>query len=372
MTLVALDGKAIREDGRGTTRVMRQLIPLLSCLPGLEYISLVTEEGNRLLGPSGGDRLVVPTMPNSVWEQFGLPWYARRAGAAMIFSSAECAALWGPRVLLHVPEDPRVRWRLMPATTRRERVRRIYQTITMGQGIRRAPAILASCRPTAQALQNRFGSRIRTMEVVPLGVDPHMFFPSPGRPKDRWVFHLGSVEARDESSQVVLAYAQALGQTAGLPDLVIGGDLGPNLAMVHETARQAGIAGRVHVIGRVPDAELRRRYADAAICVQLTRYEGFGLQPLEALSCGAPLIASSDAALREVVGDAAVLVENNSPSAVGGAIAELWSNPDLRARLRAAGPRRAERYPWGRMAASIHATLLGLTLGTRSPTSLVS
>ncbi len=360
MTVVALDGKALRQGGRGIARAMQQLIPLLSHHLGLDYVALVTEEGSRLLGPSPERRSIVPDMPNSLWEQVGLPWHARRAGAGIVFSSSECAALWGPRMLLHVPEDPHVRWDRMPATTLRERVRRGYQRVTMPAGIRRAEVVVASCQPTADALRARFGERIRAMEVIALGVDTAAFHASPA-PHERWIFHLGSIEARDQSPLVVLAYARALEEAADLPDLVIGGDLGANRAPVVAAARRAAVGTRLRLVGRITDTELRRRYAHAAMCVQLTRYEGFGLQALEALACGAPLIASPDAAQRAVVGDAAVVVErDDDPRAVARAIVELWSSPAHRARLRAAGPRRAALFTWARTAADLHAVLLRL------------
>lgn len=359
MTVVALDGIALRERGRGVARSMKHLIPLLAKKGGIEYVTLLTKEGDRLLGDFEGNKMVVPTMPTSIWEQFGLPFFARRVGASLIYSLAECAPLWGARVLLHVPEDPYIRWQLMAASSFREYLRRAYQRLTMTAGIRRAPLVIASCGPTANALRARFGEHIAALRIVPLGVDTNLFRASPN-PSEDAIFHLGSAESRDQTTTVVQAYSEALKLSPDLPDLVIGGDLGPNMELAHNAAAEAQAVTRVQFLGRVTDTELRHRYANCAICIQLTRYEGFGLQPLEALACGAPVLVPPEAAVLEVVGGAAVIADDGHPSAIAKVIVDLWNDPNRRARLRAAGPRRAAEFSWPDTATRIHDALLQL------------
>lgn len=361
MTVVALDGIALRERGRGVTRSMKHLIPLLAMKGDLKYVALLTKEGDRMLGDFEGDKIIVPRMPTSIWEQFGLPFYARRAGASLIYSLAECAPLWGARVLLHVPEDPYIRWQLMPASSFREHLRRAYQRLTMTAGIQRAPLIIASCGPTANALRQRFGNHIAALTIVPLGVDINFFRASPN-PSEDAIFHLGSAETRDQTTAVVQAYSEALKLSPDLPDLVIGGDLGSNVEQAYDAAAKAQTMPRLHLLGRITDSELQSRYANCAICIQLTRYEGFGLQPLEALACGAPVLIPPEAAVLEVVGGAAVVADDSNPGAIAKVIVDLWNDPDRRARLRAAGPSRAAQFGWPDAAARIHDALLQLAV----------
>lgn len=361
MALVAIDGMALRNNGRGVARSMQQLIPLLSSHGGLDYVALVTQEGSRLLGSYPGPRAIVPPMPKSIWEQFGLPWYARKVGAQLIFSRSECAPLWGPRVLLDVPEDPYIRWNLMPATSSREHLRRAYQRLTMSAGIRRAPVILASCHSTADALSARFGRDICTIKIVPLGVDTAVFHGSTRPPSEDCIFHLGSAETRDQSSLVVRAYSEAVKSSPDLPDLFIAGDLGLNITQVKKAVTDANIETRVHLLGWISDEELQHRYSNCAICIQMTSYEGFGLQPLEALACGAPLIVTPDAAVSEVVGDAAVIIDSNPPDAIATTIIELWKRPDWRQQLRTAGPKQAAQFTWPKTAMLVHDALLKIT-----------
>ena len=108
---------------------------------------------------------------------------------------------------------------------------------------------------------------------------------------------------------VIRAYARALSLAPDLPDLLIGGSLGAQRERICEVARQTGIDRRLHLLGRISDEDLRECYASAALCVQPSQYEGFGLQPLEALACGAPLIVFPEPAVVAVVGDATIVTE---------------------------------------------------------------
>ena len=95
-------------------------------------------------------------------------------------------------------------------------------------------------------------------------------------------------------------------------------------------------------LGRVSDAELRALYESALCLIFPSRYEGFGLPPLEAMACGCPVIAADAAAVPEVCGDAALWFDNDGPRRLPDALARLLDEPGLDETLRARGlqPRR--------------------------------
>jgi glycosyltransferase involved in cell wall biosynthesis len=347
MTRFALDGIALRRMGRGVSRSLRELLPLLTETgTGLDCVTFTTDEGRQLLDGCGGEIVVVPSMPSSIWEQLGLPWYARKFRAQVVFSLSECGPLWGPKLLLNVPEDPYIRWAGATAATWREKIRRVYERTFMTKSLRHAVRVVANCDTTACALASRFGIDLSDIAVVHLGVDGRKFYPDLGPPREDMIFHLGSDEPRDQSVLVVRAYARALQTTPTLPDLAIAGELGARARLVDQTAAELGIQQRVRLLGRISDEELRSCYSHAAICAQPAQYEGFGLQPLEALSCGAPLIVFPDPAVREVVNGAAVVVEERAETALTRAITDLWADSELRATLREKGPKRAAEFSW--------------------------
>lgn len=362
VTRVLLDGFAIREQGSGVSRVLREVLPLLAAEHrGLDYVIVSTAEGVRALGTIESEVVTAPSMPNSVWEQFGLPWYARRLRADAVYSHSECCPLWGAPVLLHVPEDPYIRWDYAPAITPREHVRRVYQRLVLRRSMYRARPLVTSCEPIAQALRARFGADLVVSATVALGVDTNRFYPDSGRPSEDYVFHLGSATPRDQSPLVARAYASALAAAPDLPNLLIAGKLGKRVQLIDDAVRDLGIGDRVQLLGYISDNELRQRYSHAAMCIQPANYEGFGLQPLEALACGAPLIVFPEPAVREAVGDAAVIVSDKSEAALAQAIVGLWGDRASRGSLREAGPKRAAMMTWTATARTLHELLLEWT-----------
>jgi glycosyltransferase involved in cell wall biosynthesis len=106
-------------------------------------------------------------------------------------------------------------------------------------------------------------------------------------------------------------------------------------------------AGREPVFtGYVPDADLPALYAGADIFVYPSLYEGFGLPPLEAMACGAPVITSNTSSLPEVVGNAGVTVNPLDTDALARAITDLLQDEARRSALRAAGLQRAGQFHW--------------------------
>jgi glycosyltransferase involved in cell wall biosynthesis len=107
---------------------------------------------------------------------------------------------------------------------------------------------------------------------------------------------------------------------------------------------------RVVFTGYVDDADLAPLYSGALAFVFPSLYEGFGLPPLEAMQCGAPVITSDTSSLPEVVGDAGVLVEPHDRAALAQAILDVYRDPARRAQLAARSLARAAQFSWDRYA----------------------
>jgi glycosyltransferase involved in cell wall biosynthesis len=102
----------------------------------------------------------------------------------------------------------------------------------------------------------------------------------------------------------------------------------------------------VRLTGFVSDQELRALYERAIALVFPSFYEGFGLPPLEAMTCGCPVIASEQPALKEVCGDAALRCSADDTARIAAHMQALQSDAALRTRLAAAGRERAGRFTW--------------------------
>ena len=108
-----------------------------------------------------------------------------------------------------------------------------------------------------------------------------------------------------------------------------------------------GVAAEAaRVLGRVSDAELRALYENALCLVFPSRYEGFGLPPLEAMSCRCAVIAARAGAVPEVCGEAALWFDPDAPASLRAALERLLAEPGLRDGLRQAGHARAAGFTW--------------------------
>jgi glycosyltransferase involved in cell wall biosynthesis len=105
--------------------------------------------------------------------------------------------------------------------------------------------------------------------------------------------------------------------------------------------------------GYVSDAELRALYENAACFVYPSFYEGFGLPPLEAMTCGCPVVVSRAASLPEVCGDAAVYCDPCDPADIARAMERVLGNPAAQEDLRRRSLERARTFSWKQTACAV-------------------
>jgi glycosyltransferase involved in cell wall biosynthesis len=111
-------------------------------------------------------------------------------------------------------------------------------------------------------------------------------------------------------------------------------------------AEQLGLGDAVRFAGYVADEDLVYLYSAAEVFVLPSLLEGFGLPVIEAMACGAPVLASCRGALPEVVGQAGVLFDPDRPGDLHDGLRRLLTDSALRERLRTLGPHRAAEFSW--------------------------
>lgn len=143
---------------------------------------------------------------------------------------------------------------------------------------------------------------------------------------------------------------QSLISNPDLPLLVIAGHQDPRYGEAQARAMELGIAGGIKFIGATRDEDLPALYSACDLFVFPSLYEGFGLPPLEAMACGAPVACSNTSSIPEVAGDAAILFDPLQPQEIAQAMGRVLKDLTLQADLRARSLRQAARFTWNQCA----------------------
>ncbi len=234
---------------------------------------------------------------------------------------------------------------------RRLSLRRWYGFIDMQVRVaRQVPRVLTVSQSSLGDIAEQLGVDRSRMAVVPLGVDDSVFFPRPG--VARVPGRLLTTASADVPMKGLVPLLEALAKVRTERDeahLVVIGRLREGSQVPAAIAR-LGLEGSVEFISGISNDEVAQRYAECQLAVVPSLYEGFSLPAVEAMGCGAPLVATTGGAVKEVAGrdgEAALLVPPNDPGALAAAILRALGDEGLRRQLGEGGRRRArEHFTW--------------------------
>lgn len=162
---------------------------------------------------------------------------------------------------------------------------------------------------------------------------------------ERYILAIGTLEPRKDFPSLVRAFDALAAEDRELR-LVMAGSDGMAADEVEESIDAAFHRDRIVRLGRVDEAQRWALYRGACVVAYPSRYEGFGLVPLEAMAAGTPVVSTRVGAITEVVGDAGVLVEPNNSDALAEGLGEVLGDERLAESLVAAGSVRVARYQW--------------------------
>jgi glycosyltransferase involved in cell wall biosynthesis len=223
--------------------------------------------------------------------------------------------------------------------------RRTRQQAAQLAAIDRASVVLADSHAVAGALRAR-GIDDARIAVAHLGVTP-LPPPVPVDVPSPFFLLVGEITRRKGYEVLLRAFA-----AAGLPSmhLVFAGPDGFDAGFCRPLVKQLGLADRALFLGSVDDAALAGLYDTALALCFPSLAEGFGLPVLEGLAQGVPVVASDIDVVREVAGDAALLVPAGDEAAWAAALVRVVEDDQLRQSLAEAGPARASTFTWARTA----------------------
>lgn len=325
---LAVDATAVAPAAKGIGRAAKGTVEALAA-GGVDVTALV-RPGVALAAPTEAVR----ARPALFWEQVGLARAARRFDAVLTFTE-RLPLVPGGRFVVWLYELPARRIDANRGAGLYQRGSDLLTRALWKRSLRRAWRVAAGSETTARELRAALPDV--DVRVVYPGLDER-FSPGEGRGGDRYVLHLGSADPRDNTATVLRAFRAVRHRISEpLRLLVAGGATGDS-------------TDGVEFLGRVSDDELVALYRGAAAYLDAAVYEGFGYQPLEAMACGAPVVASNATSSPEVAGDAALLVDPLDAEALAAALVRVLEEPALVEDLRRKGFERARGFTWERTA----------------------
>jgi len=234
--------------------------------------------------------------------------------------------------------------------------------LTVRHSVRRAARILTLSEHTRRDMIETYGTSPERITAIPLAAPSYFGRVREERELQRvrhiygiegdYILCVSSIQPRKNLPRLVRAY-ESLRNKRGpgkLPKLVL---VGKCAWLYDETLRsieEGRMKDSVILTGYVPQSDLPALYSGSICFVYPSYFEGFGLPPLEAMKCGAPVIAGNRTSLPEVVGDAGILVDPYDVNAIAAAIERLIDDPDYRQQLRVKGLARSSVFDWNETA----------------------
>ena len=238
---------------------------------------------------------------------------------------------------------------------RRLTLRRWYGFLDMQMAVaRRIPRLLTVSESSRRDILEQMGVAAHQLHVVPVGVDPAVFRPTPSL--RRVPGRIMTTASADVPMKGLVHLLEALAKVRTEREdahLVVIGRPKPK-SSIPRRVEQLGLTGAVEFVSGVTTRAIVEHYARAEVACVPSLYEGFSLPAVEAMACGVPVVGTTGGAVREVIGrdgDTGLLVPPGDPSALAAAIVRALGDAALRARIGAAGRARVlERFTWRRTA----------------------
>jgi glycosyltransferase involved in cell wall biosynthesis len=355
----------------GTGQYTRRLVEGLADLDqdlDLDLILVVPSErggtGERAgLPPSCGLHPVSASRSNLGkvrFEQAAFPTACRRVEADVAHVPYWAPPAWSPVPVLVTIHD--LIPLLLPAY-RGGALQRLYTALVTATA-RRATTVLTDSEASRRDILTQLSLPRERVRAVPLAAD-HRYGPQPGSSDaevraayglpDRYVLYLGGFDRRKNLAAVFAAYGR-VGDAVGEDyPLVIAGRLpAEDTEFAPDPRRLMRAEGvpdsLVYFSGFVEEIHKPALYRGAAAFLFPSRYEGFGLPPLEAMACGAPVVGSEAASLPEIVGDAGILLPPDDVEGMAEALTQLLLDSSFRAEMGRRALAQAATFSWKRTA----------------------
>ena len=374
---IAIDARWIFPEISGVGAYTRALIHEFSCIDAFNRYELIFDNAavaGRTAAETGYDeasnfrRRLVPFGPFSVRNQLLLPSLLRRWNCDVYHSSNYMIPLAhrrapsksGTRYVVsihdviplvlpdHAPKSRKTRLLPLYRYVMRRVGRAADALLTVSECSRRDLIehlnIPAADTGKVHVVHNGVGTRFRPADdaaAAPLDA---------GTPRPRELLYVGRADPYKNVCMLIRVLARLRRQRGDAVRLTIVGPRDERYPEAGRLSQELGVADAVRWTGYLPQNQLIDAYRKADVLVHPSHYEGFGLQVIEAMACGLPVVCSTGGSLPEVAGDAALTVDPDDAEGFANAAARVLDDAAFAADLAAKGRTHAAQFTWRRAA----------------------
>ena len=297
-------------------------------------------------------RRPAPKIEKVLWEQITLPLATARINAGLLYAPYFSLPLvTDARTVVTIHDLIPL---LLPEYAPSAPFKAYFKLVSAAT--RRADAIVTDSRHSAADIARHLGVPPDRIHVVPLGVDARFTRSHDteelarlrarlGLP-ERFILYLGGVDPRKNVSVLLRALRLLRDRGQKIAPLAVVAPQGGRFADPRDEAAQLSVTSDALFLDWIAEEDKAALYAAATAFAFPSRYEGFGLTPLEAMAAGTPVLCSAASSLPEVAGDAALLLDPDDAAAWADALARIDGDESLRADLAARGRAQAATFTW--------------------------
>ncbi len=360
---IAIDVRKVNDFGIGT--YLRNLIRYVPEFEGdNDCVLLGHQDDEELLRSLHPDARIafVRSANYSVSEHLSIPWKLRRLGADLFHSPHYVVPLYTPcRTIVTVHDVIHLLFpQYLPSPMAKH-----YARFMIRRALNRSELVVTVSNASKRDLLQLFEVDPEKILVIHNGIDATMTRGLPEKELERvrerfqlsgrTVLFVGNIKPHKNVERLISAFAKVREDPElGDLNLVVVGDDITRYPSLRRAVERHQVRANVRFFGFVPEMTLVALYRAADVFVFPSLYEGFGLPPLEAMANGTPVVTSSISSLPEVVGDAALTVDPYNVDEMALAIRRILTEPELSARLVAAGHERARHFSWEKAARELH------------------
>ena len=289
--------------------------------------------GVRVIGKNSGH----------IWEQLDLPVYIKREGSPLLLNLANTAPVFYKNKICVVHD---IAYERFPQTF--DWKFRLFYKFLIPKILKNSRKIMTVSKFSRNEISQLYGIQSDRIDIVYNSVNT-TFKNIRTENKEKYILAVSSLHYQKNFHSLIEAFD-------GLGDenikLFLVGEINKNFTNLNLLEK---IKNNTNIIfiGRVSDEELTRLYSNAICFVFPSFYEGFGIPPLEAQSCGCPVVCSNAASLPEIYGDSVVYFNPYNVEDMRGKIQMVLNDENLQNELRAKGFENIKRFSWEESAQKI-------------------